>query len=42
MSATILEQLSVNRATQIIRMVFGVALGLVITAGLFWFMQYLI
>jgi protein TonB len=42
MSATILEQLSVNKTTQIIRMVFGVVLGLAVTAMLFWFMQYLI
>ncbi|MFC1740530.1 energy transducer TonB [Pseudomonadota bacterium] len=42
MSATILETLSVNRTGDIVRMAFGIILGLVITAGLFWFMQYLI
>ena len=42
MSATILETLSLNKSGHVIRMAFGVALGVVVTAGLFWFMQYLI
>jgi protein TonB len=42
MSATILETLHLNRTGHIVRMAFGVVLGVVITAGLFWFMQYLI
>ena len=42
MSATILETLSVSKSGNYIRMALGVMLGVVITAGLFWFMQYLI
>jgi protein TonB len=42
MSATINEILSVNKATYAVRVVIGAVLGVVITAGLFWFMQYLI
>lgn len=42
MSLTINETLSVNKATYVFRMVFGIVLGVIITAGLFWFMQYLI
>jgi protein TonB len=42
MSATINEILSVNKATYAIRVFIGTLLGVVITAGLFWFMQYLI
>jgi len=42
MSATIIELLSVNKATNIARMLFGLMLGVVVTAALFWFMQYLI
>jgi len=42
MAATINDILSVNRATYAIRVVIGTVLGVVITAGLFWFMQYLI
>jgi protein TonB len=42
MSLTINETLSVNKATYAFRMVFGIVLGVIITAGLFWFMQYLI
>ncbi|MFC1720025.1 energy transducer TonB [Pseudomonadota bacterium] len=42
MSATINEILSVNRATYAVRLVIGTLLGVVITAALFWFMQYLI
>lgn len=42
MSATILESLSLNRSGDIVRLAIGLVLGLVITAGLFWMMQYLI
>ncbi len=42
MSATILQTLSLNKAGDYIRLVFGVVLGLAVTAGLFWTMQYLI
>ena len=42
MSATINDTLSVNKTTYAFRMVIGAVLGVVITAGLFWFMQYLI
>ncbi len=42
MSATIIELLSVNKAGNIARMLFGLMLGVVVTAALFWFMQYLI
>jgi protein TonB len=42
MSATILETLHVSKTGNIVRMVFGIVIGLVVTAALFWFMQYLI
>ena len=42
MSATILDSLSVNQSGNIVRLVTGVAIGLAVTAGLFWMMQYLI
>jgi protein TonB len=42
MSPTINETLSVNKATYAFRVVVGIVLGVVVTAGLFWFMQYLI
>jgi protein TonB len=42
MSATIIETLSVDKTGNIIRMVFGLVLATVVTAALFWFMQYLI
>ena len=42
MSATILETLSVNKTGNSVRMVFGILIGVVVTAALFWFMQYLI
>ncbi len=42
MTATINDTLSVNKATYAVRIVIGAVLGLVITAGLFWLMQYLI
>jgi len=42
MSATIIEILSVSKTGQIVRMAFGILLGVIITAALFWFMQYLI
>jgi len=42
MSATIIQRLSLNKAGDYVRLVFGLALGLAVTAGLFWTMQYLI
>jgi protein TonB len=42
MSATIIETLHVDKGGSIFRMVIGIVLGVVITAALFWFMQYLI
>jgi protein TonB len=42
MSATINETLSAGQTGNLIRLAFGVILGVVVTAGLFWFMQYLI
>jgi protein TonB len=42
MSATILETLSISKTGNAVRMVIGMALGVVVTAALFWFMQYLI
>jgi protein TonB len=42
MSATIIETLEVSKIGNIVRMVIGIVLGLVVTAALFWFMQYLI
>ena len=42
MSATILESLSLNQSGNIVRLATGIVLGLVVTAGLFWMMQYLI
>ena len=42
MSATILETLSVSKTGNAVRMVFGIVIGVVVTAALFWFMQYLI
>lgn len=42
MSATILESLSLNRSGDIVRLAIGLVLALMITAGLFWMMQYLI
>ena len=42
MSATILDSLSLNKTGDIVRLVIGLLLGLMITAGLFWMMQYLI
>ena len=42
MSATISERLQVSQTGAMIRLAIGVAFGVVITAGLFWFMQYLI
>jgi protein TonB len=42
MSATILDSLSLDQSGNIIRLVTGLVLGLVVTAGLFWMMQYLI
>jgi len=42
MSATILQALSLNKTGNAIRLAIGAALGLAVTAGLFWMMQYLI
>ena len=42
MSATILDSLTLNQSGNIVRLATGVILGLAITAGLFWMMQYLI
>jgi protein TonB len=42
MSATILDSLSLDQSGNIIRLVTGLVLGLAVTAGLFWMMQYLI
>ncbi len=42
MSATILESLSVSKTGNMIRLAIGLAIGLAVTAGLFWMMQYLI
>ena len=42
MPATILDSLSLDKTGDIIRAAIGLVLGLMITAGLFWMMQYLI
>lgn len=42
MSATINETLTLPKVGDTIRLVIGIALGVCVTAGLFWFMQYLI
>ena len=42
MSATILESLTLRKTGDAIRLVIGLAIGLAVTAGLFWMMQYLI
>jgi protein TonB len=42
MSATITETLSVQKTGSIVRLAIGIILGLVVTAALFWTMQYLI
>jgi protein TonB len=42
MSATILESLTLRKTGDIIRLAIGLAIGLAVTAGLFWMMQYLI
>jgi protein TonB len=42
MSATITEILAVQRTGSLIRLTIGIVLGLVVTAALFWTMQYLI
>jgi hypothetical protein len=39
MSATILESLTVNQVGNSIRLVVGIAVALMVTAGLFWMMQ---
>lgn len=42
MSTTVLESLSLDRTGNIVRLTIGLAIGLAVTAGLFWTMQYLI
>jgi len=42
MSATIVNTLSVQRGPGAFRLIIGIAVGLVVTAALFWTMQYLI
>jgi protein TonB len=42
MAATITETLTAQKGPGIIRLVIGILLGLAVTAGLFWTMQYLI
>lgn len=42
MSATISDTLSVHQTGNVVRLLIGVVLGLVVTAALFWTMQYLI
>jgi len=42
MSATILESLSLDQGGNIVRLATGIVIGLAVTAGLFWMMQYLI
>jgi protein TonB len=42
MAATIADTLTLQKAGNWVRMFIGIILGIVITAALFWFMQYLI
>ncbi len=42
MTATISETLHLEQSGNIVRLVIGVLLGVVVTAGLFWTMQYMI
>jgi protein TonB len=42
MSATINETLTLEKAGGIVRLLIGIGIGLVVTAALFWTMQYLI
>ena len=42
MSATISETLTLNKSGNIVRLSIGILIGVVVTAALFWFMQYLI
>lgn len=42
MSATISQTLSLNKSGNYVRLTMGIIIGLAVTAGLFWFMQYLI
>jgi protein TonB len=42
MPATIAETLSTSQTAMYIRLVFGLVIGLFVTAGLFWMMQYMI
>jgi protein TonB len=42
MAATINDTLTIDRSGEVVRLIVGILLGVVVTAGLFWFMQYLI
>ena len=42
MSATISDTLSIQKTGNLVRLSIGIVLGLVVTAALFWTMQYLI
>ena len=42
MPATISSTLTTQASGSVVRLALGITLGVVITAGLFWFMQYLI
>jgi protein TonB len=42
MTATITDTLSVQKTGGVVRIVIGIVLGLIVTAALFWTMQYLI
>jgi protein TonB len=42
MSATISETLTLKKSGNIVRLSIGILIGVVVTAALFWFMQYLI
>ena len=42
MSATINETLTLPKFGETVRLVIGILIGVCVTAGLFWFMQYLI
>jgi protein TonB len=42
MSATISDTLAIQKTGNVVRLVIGLVLGLIVTAALFWTMQYLI
>ena len=42
MSATISDTLSIQKTGNVVRLAIGIVIGLVVTAALFWTMQYLI